>query len=229
MLWSWNRRSVLPESEVAGSIWVTDTRDSQAGGLRIGPSEGPPWLAAYTRHRHEEKFKRYCEERGFEVFLPCYQSWRRWSDRRKLVTLPLFPAYVFVRVEEWERLRVLSAPGFLWFVHNSNGAVRVAEGELMAVRRLLSSGLEFDPIPSARLGDEVEIVSGALRGTRGRLMRKDGTSVGLVVSAIQGVVRVNLPDPSWIAPIWPRPPGLHAGAPGLASPSSGPLGMLSGA
>lgn len=179
--------------------------DSQAGGVSFDGTEGAPWLAAYTRPRHEEKVKEYCQQRGIEVFLPTHQSWRRWSDRKKLLHLPLFPSYVFMKVDEEERRRAVQAPGFLWYVHTSSGPVRVDESELDGIRRLLASGLEFDPLPGVQPGDGVEIVSGALRGCRGRLLRKDPSAVVLFVSAINGAVRIVLPDAAGIRPIASAP------------------------
>lgn len=160
--------------------------------------DGPPWLAAYTRPRCEERVRRYCDDRGIETFLPTHQSWRRWSDRKKLLHLPLFPSYVFVRPDESQRPRANQAPGFLWFVHDRRGPVHVAETELAALRRVLASGLEFDPLPDARVGDEVEIVQGVLRGCRGLLLCKDTRALVLCVSGIHGGVRVQLPDPRWV-------------------------------
>ncbi len=194
---------------------------------QVPPATAPaPWLAAYTRARFEEKFRSYCEAQGIEAFLPSYLSWRRWSDRKKLLHLPLFPSYVFVRVGEGERRGAVRAPGFLWFVRNHSGPVQVEEGELEAVRRVLTSGLAYDPLPDAQLGDDVEVVTGALRGCRGRLLSKSGNAIVLLVTAIQAAVRVSLPDPSWVRALHPRPPapvpapgcdplriaGQHAGA-----------------
>lgn len=175
--------------------------DSRAGGVSREWGEGVPWLAAYTRPRHEEKVKEFCSERGIEVFLPTHRSWRRWSDRKKLLHLPLFPSYVFIRVDEEARRRAVQAPGFLWYVRTAAGPVRVDESELDAIRRVLASGLEFDPLPNAQVGDEVEVVAGALRGCRGRLLRKDHSTVVLFVSAINGAVRVVLPDTAAIRPV----------------------------
>lgn len=178
--------------------------DSQAGGLSACEGQDEAcWLAAYTRPRHEDKVSRYCAERGMEVFLPSHRAWRAWSDRKKLLFLPLFPSYVFMRLSASQRLRALQAPGLLWFVRNQAGPVRVSARELDAIRRLLESGLAFDPLPGVQLGDEVEIINGALRGCRGYLMSKDVRSVVLIVAAIQGGVRVNLPDPRWVRPIRP--------------------------
>lgn len=156
------------------------------------------WFAAYTRPRHEHKVESYFRQREWEVFWPTVRSRRQWSDRAKTVAAPLFPSYVFVRLTEVERRRAVQAPGFLWFVRNDRGPAPVAAEELAAIERLLASGWHFDPLPAVRLGDEVEIVAGALRGCRGRLVRKDTGAIALVVSAINGGLRVTVPDPAWL-------------------------------
>jgi transcription antitermination factor NusG len=163
-----------------------------------------PWLAAYTRPKCEGKVRSYCDARGITTFLPSHLSWRRWTDRKKLLQMPLFPSYLFLRADALERRSAAQAPGFLRFVSNRAGPVPVDEEELETVRRLLHSGLAYDPLPTAQAGEEVEIVTGALRGCRGRLVRKDGSAVVLLVSAIQAAVRVSLPDPTWVRAL---PPG----------------------
>ena len=40
-----------------------------------------PWWALYTRHQHEKAVAEMLTTKGFEVFLPLYESTRRWRDR----------------------------------------------------------------------------------------------------------------------------------------------------
>ena len=47
-----------------------------------------PWCAIYTRHQHEKSVSETLEAKGFEVFLPLYESTRRWKDRQKVLSLP---------------------------------------------------------------------------------------------------------------------------------------------
>jgi transcription antitermination factor NusG len=176
-------------------------------------------LAAYTRPHFEAKAQQFLDQRNFETFVPTHRSWRRWSDRKKLVDLPLFPSYVFLRLELAQRQRAMQAPGFLWFVHNCSGPVVVDECELEAVRSILASGIACDPMPMVSIGDEVEIVAGPLRGYRGFLHRKDRGAIILTIAAIGGAIRVSLPDPSVIR----RTRDLRDSTPALVK---GPLPML---
>ena len=41
------------------------------------------WWALYTRHQHEKVVAEMLSVKGFDVFLPLYESIRRWKDRRK--------------------------------------------------------------------------------------------------------------------------------------------------
>ena len=170
-------------------------------GILAGPvasSGEAPWLAAYTRPRHEQKVESYFRQREWDVFWPTVRVRRAWSDRYKEVAAPLFPSYVFVRLTEAERRRAVQAPGFLWFVRNERGPAAVAAEALAAVERMLASGWRFDPLPAARMGDEGEIVAGAMRGCRGRLVRKSAGAIALTVTAINGALRVTVPNPAWI-------------------------------
>ena len=49
------------------------------------------WCALYTRHQHEKTVAEMLSAKGLEVFLPLYDSQRKWKDRTKVLSLPLFP------------------------------------------------------------------------------------------------------------------------------------------
>src|SRR5438046_3559144 len=62
-----------------------------------GVIPGLQWYAIQTRSRHEEFVDSQLKQRGVTTFLPLVNELRRWSDRQKLVQLPLFSSYVFAR------------------------------------------------------------------------------------------------------------------------------------
>ena len=74
---------------------------------------GPDWFAIQTRYRYEKKVAEQLGGKGVEVFLPLRRESHSWSDRRKLVTIPLFPGYAFVRSTASAdlRLQVLRTAG----------------------------------------------------------------------------------------------------------------------
>ena len=65
------------------------------------------WRVFYTQARAEKKCEQRLVQRRVEVYLPTHKVVRQWKDRKKKVVEPLFRNYIFVRVDEQERLHVL--------------------------------------------------------------------------------------------------------------------------
>ncbi|RME71526.1 MAG: antitermination protein NusG, partial [Verrucomicrobia bacterium] len=60
------------------------------------PPEGPVWVVAHTMPRCEKKFADVVLRDRFEYELPLVTSVRRYRNRTRRFTKPLFPGYVFV-------------------------------------------------------------------------------------------------------------------------------------
>src|ERR1700689_1408843 len=88
------------------------------------------WYAAYTSANHEKGVAGQLACRSIEQFLPLYESLRRWKDRRKLLQLPLFPGYVFVRLALRNRLQVLEIPGVVRLVGSSGAPTPLSDEEV---------------------------------------------------------------------------------------------------
>jgi transcription antitermination factor NusG len=110
--------------------------------------------------------------KGFEVFLPLYESTRRWKDRRKVLSLPLFPGYVFVRGAMDRRLPVLTTPGVHTIISQGERIATVPEEEIEAIRRTIDGDFSVEPHPFLRCGERVRVVRGSLEGVEGILTRK---------------------------------------------------------
>ena len=54
------------------------------------------WYALYTRYRHEKRVESQLLQKGIETYLPMRKILRKWSDRKKWITEPLFNCYVFI-------------------------------------------------------------------------------------------------------------------------------------
>jgi len=134
--------------------------------------KGDPWCAVYTRHQHEKSISEMLEAKGFEVFLPLYESTRRWKDRRMVLSLPLFPCYVFVRGAHERRLPVLTTPGVHMIISRGERVATVPDEEIEAIRRIVEGQVSAEPHPFLRCGERVRVVRGSLEGVEGILTRK---------------------------------------------------------
>jgi len=130
------------------------------------------WWALYTRHQHEKVVAEMLEVKGLEVFLPLYESIRRWKDRNKTLSLPLFPCYVFVRATPGRRLQVVSTPGVHMVLSHGEHLATVPEAEIEAIRRTLEGSLRVEPHPFLKVGERVRVTRGTLEGVEGILVRK---------------------------------------------------------
>ncbi|PYU29031.1 MAG: NusG-like protein [Acidobacteria bacterium] len=130
------------------------------------------WYAIYTRHQHERAVAYLLSTRGLETFLPLYHGVHQWKDRKKHLSLPLFPCYVFARGESGCHVRALSAPGVCMIVGVGGQPTAIPASEIQAIRKALSSSLRVEPHPFLCCGDQVRLRTGPLAGVEGILLRK---------------------------------------------------------
>lgn len=141
-------------------------------GLNDKTNEQGEWWAVYTRHQHEKAVEQMLLAKGFEVFLPLYESIRRWKDRRKLLSLPLFPCYVFVRGGLDRRLQVVSTPGVHMILYRGEQVASIPKEEIEAIRKTVEGPFRVEPHPFLKCGQRVRVIHGALEGVEGVLIRK---------------------------------------------------------
>jgi transcription antitermination factor NusG len=132
----------------------------------------PAWWAVYTKHQHEKSVAEMLSGKGFEVFLPLHESMRRWKDRQKLLSLPLFPCYVFVRGLLSRRLQVVTTPGIHMVLSKGEQIEVIPENEIDAIRKAVLGSYRIEPHPFLKVGERVRVTRGSLEGVEGILVRK---------------------------------------------------------
>lgn len=132
----------------------------------------PAWWALYTRHQHEKVVAGLLTTKGFEVFLPLYESTRHWKDRNKVISLPLFPGYVFVRGEINRRLQVVTTPGVHMILYSGGRVANIPEAEIQAIQKTVEGRYHVEPHPFLKCGEQVRVKRGTLEGVEGILVRK---------------------------------------------------------
>ncbi len=172
-----------------------------------GTAERAAWWALYTRHQHEKVVAEMLSAKGLEVFLPVYESRRRWKDRSKVISFPLFPCYVFVRGELHRRLEIVTTPGVHMILYHGDRAATIPEAEIEAIRRSIDGNLRVEPHPFLKCGERVRIKRGPLEGVEGVLVRKKSVcrlilSVDMLAQSV--AVEVEAID---VEPIAPQQPG----------------------
>lgn len=155
----------------------------QAMPLAAASMKTPHWYAVQTNARHERKVTLQLEEKGVTTFLPLVTEVHRWSDRRKVVELPLFSCYAFVNMTSSveARLAVLQTRGVIGFVGIRGVGIPIPDKEIQDIKTLLAHDATCAPYPYLKIGKRVRIGGGCLDGVEGILVAKNSDR-SLVVS-----------------------------------------------
>lgn len=145
------------------------------------------------RSNFEQTTSLYLRQRGFEEFCPSYKTQREWSDRKKIIEVPLFTGYVFCRLNVNDRLPVLTAPGVVDLVGFGKRPTPVSDTEISHIKQLVDCGVLVVPWPYLKLGQRVVIEEGPLKGVEGILQEVKGKyRLVLSVSLLQRSVSAEI-------------------------------------
>jgi len=141
------------------------------------------WYALQTVPRHEKTVGIQLQMDGLDVFIPTFRKESKWSDRRKVLDLPIFPGYAFLRSSDisLDRKHIYRNRSVVRLLSSSAGPAEIPEAEIAAVRRVTQSGTAVEPVPFLTVGQRVRIKNGALQGLEGSLL-KVGRENCLVIS-----------------------------------------------
>lgn len=135
---------------------------------RIGLSK-PKWFVLYTAPRAEKKVLERLEQEGVTAYLPLHICPRVWSDRIKMVEVPLIPSYIFVYTKEALLRNLLGLYGVSRIVFYDGKPAVIQQKEIDAIQKFLEKSREkavsFTP------DEEVLIAVGALKDVSGKIQK----------------------------------------------------------
>jgi transcription antitermination factor NusG len=162
------------------------------------------WYAVYTYPRHEKAVTEQLESKAVEAFLPTFVTESRWKDRRVRIKTPVFPGYVFTRINLCERSKVFTVPGVIRMLSFNGTPAPIEDSEIEAVRLCLERGTIVEPYPFLEVGDRVRVRSGVLEGLEGLISRcKNERRLIVPISLINQSVAVEI-DVQLLEPLGAR-------------------------
>jgi transcription antitermination factor NusG len=152
------------------------------------------WYAIETRHRFEKRVAQQLSYKGVKTFLPERREVHHWSDRKKMVSVPLFAGYVFVLSNESRaaRLRILQTAGVIGFVNSLGIAVPIPQEQIEHLQRLLRQKVPCSLHAFLKVGRRVRIRGGCLDGVEGILAESSESSLVISIDCIQRSLMVQL-------------------------------------
>lgn len=165
-----------------------------------------PWYVLAVKARREAHVSGLLEQMGYEPYLPSYVAVRKYSDRLKQVKQPIFPGYLFLRLDARYRLPILKLGDVFQFLGDHRGPTPIPDCELDAISKSINSNLPWQPWPFLEVGHQVSLIGGPLTGVEGKLVSFRGTSRLVVgITLLQRAIALEV-DRTWVRPA--KPPAL---------------------
>jgi transcription antitermination factor NusG len=154
------------------------------------------WFALYTKPRHEYKAKEQLEEIWVETFLPTITHTKRWSDRKKKVTEPLFRGYIFIHSNEIERNKAVTRESVIKTIFFDGKPAVIPEREIESIKKLLESPEKIQVFNGISQGIIVRIESGAFADVEGIVQKisKDENTLLVSIEMLNRTVSVTIPS-----------------------------------
>jgi transcription antitermination factor NusG len=154
----------------------------------------PQWFAVQTRYRFEKRVVAQLNHKSCEVYLPLLTEHHTWSDRQKVITIPLFPGYAFVHIDQSHDARevVLRTAGLIGFVTFGGIVVAVPPKQIADLQLLLQGKGSFAMHPFVHTGQRVRIRGGCLQGLEGVLVKHDEGKLVISIESIQRSLAIEI-------------------------------------
>lgn len=136
----------------------------------------PSWYVLHTKSRFENVVHDGLFKKSMDVFLPKITVKSKRKDRKKMIRVPLFPGYVFVKsdLNPNHHLEIVKTVGAVKLVGNNQGAISVPDDTIESLKIMVASeqpvetGYQFDK------GDQVLVIDGPFSGVVGIFDRYGG-------------------------------------------------------
>lgn len=119
------------------------------------------WYVVYTKPKWEKKVAEQLNEIGVVTYCPLITKISQWSDRKKIVSVPLFNSYIFVQTAEKERNKIFEVTGVIRYLFWLGKPAVVRDSEIEAIQNWLSAPDDFEvSLDKWQKGDKIILESG---------------------------------------------------------------------
>ncbi|OQX28093.1 MAG: transcriptional antiterminator [Desulfobacteraceae bacterium IS3] len=159
----------------------------------------PAWYALHTRSRFENVVTEGLDKKKIEVFLPKISVRSKRLDRKKIIQVPLFPGYIFVKsdLSPAHHLEIVKTAGAVRLIGTVKGPVAIPEENIESLKIMVSSDQEIISGTRLEAGNRILVISGPFTGVTGTFVRYKSTDRVVVYIGALGqsaAVEVNEED-----------------------------------
>jgi transcription antitermination factor NusG len=151
------------------------------------------WYVIYTKPRHEKKAAEMLQAMGIEAYCPVKMQIKQWTDRKKVVEVPLFNSYLFVNLEEANRSAVFAVSSVVRYIYWCGAPAIVRNQEIEEIKRWLN---DFDhhelEVDYYKADQKVRILSGSFINQEAKIVKQHGKHLVMTLEGLGLVLRVKL-------------------------------------
>ena len=153
------------------------------------------WYVLYVKSRYEIKSASTLEKMGIQTYCPVIKELRQWSDRKKMVTKPLFNSYVFVKIKEEIREQVFEVTGIVRYVYWLGRPALVHDKEIDTIKKWMEDGqTDKIEVKGMSAGDQITIKSGIFKDQEAKILEIGKNKMRLILTSLRCTVTVNLKE-----------------------------------
>lgn len=119
------------------------------------------WYVVYTKPKWEKKVAERLNEIGIIAYCPLITKTSQWSDRKKIINVPLFNSYIFVQTTEKERNKIFEVTGAVRYLFWLEKPAIVKDVEIQAIQNWLSAPATYEVLLEKwKKGDKIVLDTG---------------------------------------------------------------------
>lgn len=155
----------------------------------------PQWVAVYTMPRAEKRLADLLKENNIDSYCPTVRKRHKWSDRVKMIDVPLFSSYCFARITRSQVTQVRDLPAAGFIVAFGGEIATIPNNDIEVIRIALNAQQEFaiQQMNKLNAGAHVKVLDGLFKDKEGILVNdcKDG-NFGVKIEALSSVFVVKI-------------------------------------
>src|SRR6185312_8293028 len=156
------------------------------------------WYVIYTKPQHEKKVAEYLNYAKVQCFLPTIRTLRIWASKKRYVSVPLFPSYIFVKLENMQHyFESLQIPGVLCFVKIGTQIATIKESIINKLQTIISNNFHDIEVSTRNFSEGTHLIinAGPFSGYNCEMIQYKGAKKMLVrIELLQRSIIVDLPS-----------------------------------
>jgi transcriptional antiterminator RfaH len=150
------------------------------------------WYVVYTKPKWEKKVAERLNEIGVVTFCPLITKISQWSDRKKKISVPLFNSYIFVQIEDKQRIRIFEVVGAVRYLFWLGKPAVVKDSEIETIKNWLSVPDIYDvSVAQWKKGDKIVVESGPFLSQSAVIQEVKKNHYILILESLGCILKVN--------------------------------------